>query len=445
MRAPEVVRSLAPACAALGILFSLAGCPGSSSKPRPTQAQPRERDFDDDKLDVGTPATKRRPYSAVAATLKLRARKAASVAKKNGRSALVYSRAAAESMQLARLSGDYDDYAQAEAMLEAAFALPDVVPPQLMRAQLHYTLHRLDAAEADLKAYRARPGLGPQEKASVALFEANLDFQRGDWDQAGEKYEALVEGKATPSALAALAYHRWRTGRFDEAEALYERSRSHYGPDAQEPRAWTDLQLGLMDLERGRWDEALEHYRAGTAMLPGYWLLEEHIAEILALKGDTSEARKMYESIVSRTGNPEFMDALAELLSAAGDDEGAKKWVDEARKAYDARMERFPEATYGHALEHYLAHAEPAEAVALAEKNHALRPNPESKLPLAQAYLEAGRNEDARRVIEQALASPAKMAELHAVAAEIYEASSLKKDAASARDAALAINPHALD
>ena len=419
------------------------GC--SDSKPRPKQTKPREKDFEEEKLDVGAPAPKRRPYSAVVGTMKLRARKAATVAKKNGRSAMVYSRAAAEYLQLARLSGDYDDYAEAEALLEAAFGVENAVPPYMMRAQLHYTMHRLDAAEKDLKDYLAQPTLGPAEKTSAALFEANLDFQRGKWDEAGQKYEAIVAEGTMPSAIAALAYHRWRTGRFDEAEALYEKSRSHYGPDAVEPQAWTDLQLGLMDLERGRWDEALEHYRAGERQLPGYWLLEEHIAEIVALRGDTSEARKMYEAIVRQTGNPEFMDALAELLAAAGDEAGAKAWVDKARAAYDARMERFPEATYGHALEHYLAHAQPEETVALAEKNHALRPNPETKIPLARAYLKAGRNEDARRVIEEALASPAKMAEIHAVAAEVYAALSLKKDEAQAREAALALDPHALD
>jgi hypothetical protein len=145
--------------------------------------------------------------------------------------------------------------------------------------------------------------------------------------------------------------------------------------------------------------------------------------------------------LVARTNNPEFMDALAEVLVAAGDEAGAKTWIGKARAAYEAKMQRFPEAAYGHAVEHYLAFGTPAEALDLAEKNHALRPNTEAKILLARARLGAGDIAGARAAIEAALATPVRTAELHAVASAIHRAAGDATRADAERALARAMNP----
>jgi predicted Zn-dependent protease len=159
------------------------------------------------------------------------------------------------------------------------------------------------------------------------------------------------------------------------------------------------------------------------------------------LRGETEAARAAYVDLVERTGNPEFMDALAEILAATGDADGAKVWVRRATEAYAARMHRFPEAAYGHALEHALEHGTPAESLDLAEKNHTLRPNAEAKILLARARLRAGDPKGARQTIEAALATPVRTAELHAVAAAIYRALDNETRAVEHRAEAIAINP----
>ncbi len=380
-------------------------------------------------------ATETVSYDEVLAQARDRARRAEDVAMRKASSALVLGRAAAEHMRVARLTGDYADYDAARRMLDLAFGLENAVPPVLLRAQLNASLHRLEAARQDLARWRpARPSDG--DRAAAELLAANVAFAAGEYARAHDGYQAALALRETPGALAALAHYTWQTGVFDGAQALYAKSMRHYEPGAGEPRAWTHLQLGLMDLERGRLDDALAHYRDADAELPGYWLVVEHIAEVLARLGRRAEAEAIYRRVIATTRNPELMDALAELALAEGDRETAAQWIEQARSAHDERMALFPEAARGHALHHHLAFGDAFTAVQLAEANHATRPNAEAKVLLAKAYLRADRPHDARVVIDAALRTPIRTVDLHTTAAETYRA--LGEDSAAQEQLALA-------
>ncbi len=366
-------------------------------------------------------------------------------AERKGNSSLAWGRLAQLYLTRARLSGSYDDYAKAEEILVKAF---EVAPkgkygPFMVRARLNYTLHRLDRAEADFEMATKAPTRDRKELAARAQFSSNLAFQRGRYEQALKGLTAAVEATPTLSTLSSLALYRWKAASFDEAEALYRRALEvRRSKEEAEPVAWVHLQLGLMDLDRGRYDEALAHYRQGEALIAGYWLIDEHIAEILTLQGRTDEAKAMYASIIERTNNPEFMDAMAGIHAEAGEQDQAKQWVAKARARYEEQLARFPEAAYGHALEHFLEFGEDLkQVVELAENNHTLRPNATAKTLLAQAYLKAGRVDDAKTIIEQALATPMRSADLHGTAAEIYAAAGDEKTAGAQRNKARAINP----
>ena len=154
----------------------------------------------------------------------------------------------------------------------------------------------------------------------------------------------------------------------------------------------------------------------------------------------------LYADIIARTDNPEFMDAVAGIHRAAGRTEAAAPLIARADAIYEAQLLRFPEAAYGHALEHFLEFgADPKRTVTLAEANHRTRPNAEAKISLARAYLQAGRKDDARKAIDEALATPWNTADLHAVAAEVLTATGDAAAASEQRRLALAINPAVLD
>jgi tetratricopeptide (TPR) repeat protein len=318
--------------------------------------------------------------------------------------------------------------------------------PILSRASLHFTLHRLDAAAAELdRAAALHPLVRPRPDVLLQRGGA-LALQMGSYEEARQLLEQAVELEPNLGNLSTLALWHWKTGDIETAEALYDAAEETYRGRSTEPRAWLDLQRGLLDLDRGRYAEALAHYRDAERDLTGWYLVDEHIAEVVRLLGDREEARSIYLRVVASTGNPEFMDALADMAREDGDQAGQRAWTRRARAAYEAQLLRFPEAASGHALEHFLDSGErPDRALAIARRNHTNRPNGEAKTLLARAALAAGDLDEAQAAVQDALASAWRTADLHSVAAEVYGALGDSTTAAQQVRLALQINPRALD
>lgn len=350
-------------------------------------------------------------------------------------------------LERARLTGDYDDYAAAEAALKEAFGRAvDGGGPLFTRAQLHFTLHRLAEASADLERLSKKVVIDDRERANLDGLRADIAFQRGDMPAALAGYEAALAAKRSSTALARMALYRWKLGDHEGADALYAEAYDAYDGDARQPAAWYKLVRGLLDLDRGRDREALAHYREAEAELAGYWLVEEHIAEILNRLGERDASIALYESLVERTHNPEFMDALADILREQGETARAEALVRDSRAAYERLLAQFPEAAAGHAIGHYLDRGDqPKRALELAIANHETRPNPDAKVLLARAHLAAGDPAAAEAVIREALRGPWDFADLHAVAAEVFAARGLADEAAAEKAKARAIDPSSVD
>lgn len=317
-------------------------------------------------------------------------------------------------MERQRLGGDWDDFEHAEAALAQAFErAPEGAGPFLMRAQLDYTLHRLDRIEADLAAVEGFAVPRDEEIRAVRVMRANVALQTGRYDEAAAAFEALLEEDRSRDALVGLAGHRMAIGAFDEADAILEEAeRGASGADAM-ARAWLCLVRGLVDLERGRFADAIEDYERGLGLMPGWYLLEEHVAEARAELGEPDVALAAYLDLIERTDDPEFMDAAAGVLDAQGETERAAAMRERAHRGHEARIEAFPTAAFGHALDHFLEHeGDAARAVELAEANRDIRPNGEAWTKLARAYLGAGRLADARAALAEVSGMPYRSGEL---------------------------------
>lgn len=347
----------------------------------------------------------------------------------------------------ARLTGAFEDYAAAQAALDRAFALaPQGAGPHLTQAALHFSLHRLDAAERALDAID-RYAVPPDdlERAEALALRGDIAFYRGDLAGAEALYKRA--DKLEPGAGTAFrwAVYFTKTGRLEMAERFFDAAIDASRSPTPQFRANVELQKGTLYLERGQWDRALGFFRRADALFPGYYVIQEHIAETLALKGQAAEAEALYADIVRRTGHPEFMDALAGLAEARGDRVTAAGWRARAVSEWERRLALLPEAAYGHALDHYLASGDPARALDIARRNHAARPYGDAKVQLAQALLQAGDAEGARRTIEPVLRTSWNTAQLHGVAAQVYAATGDARRSAQERARAVAINPHELD
>lgn len=347
----------------------------------------------------------------------------------------------------ARLTGSFDDHARAQSTLDQAFAVARPgTGPHLTQAVLHFTMHRLAGAERQLAImdrYAVRPDA--EERAEMAAMRGDIAFYRGDYGGALAGYaraEAIEPGAGTAFRRAV---HAAKMGRLAAAADYFDSAVRASRMPTPQFRANVELQKGALRLEQGRWDEALVFFRRADAIFPGHWLFAEHIAETLALKGETRAAEAMYVDIVRQTNGPEFMDALADLALRRGDAAGAAAWRARAGAIWEARLRQFPEAAYGHALSHFVAAGDRARALEIARANAAARPYGDAQAALAEALLQAGQPEAARDLIAGVLKSGWSTSQAHAVAAQAYAATGSPIQAALERARALAINPHELD
>jgi len=344
----------------------------------------------------------------------------------------------------AQLSGSYDDHVAADRALQQALAAGPAPGPCLAAARIHATLHRLRQAAAAVAACESRLGLSSGERAELAGIAADVAFYEGRYDDALRGYRAALQLEESVTGLARLSQYHARTGAPAEAAALLDRAEHIYHGTSARPLAWLALQRGLLALDAGRWDDALAHYVRAQRLMPGWWLADEHAAEVYALRGEFGVALERYEELAQRTANPEYMDALARIFFEQGQPQRAAEWIGRAATAYRQRLRALPQAAAGHAIEHYLQF-EPAgdELLAVARQDFAARPGAEGRIHLAQAYLRLGRAADAAVALKPVLTSPWNTAKLHTVAALVFAATRDGPAAARAEAQAVAMNPHA--
>ena len=205
---------------------------------------------------------------------------------------------------------------------------------------------------------------------------------------------------------------------------------------------------GLLEVLSASWTstavatvKALEHYRDADRRFGGSWLIEEHMAEILAATGKHQEARDLYVPLVERTNSPELMGALAGVLVELGDKDAAKKYVDRAEAIYLAQLKSHPEAAIGHALDHFIDQENVDVALKLAQQNHELRAGGPAKVSLISAYLLKGDVDAARAVADQLAKSEYVSADGYMARAEVAKRVGDKKAGAALAEKARAINP----
>lgn len=337
---------------------------------------------------------------------------------------------AAHYLGRAQLTGSCDDYAAAESALDTAFKLaPPGSGPHMLRARLDFSMHRLAAAERQLAAmdrYAVPPESG--ERSDISAMRGDIAFYSGQYRRALALYDqadALVPG----ATRFRRAIHAARTGDANRADALFAAASQEAAALAPQTRSYFQLQRGILDLDRGRLDEALLHFREADRLFPGFWLNQEHIAEVLTLQGKTAEAEQLYKDIVRRTGHPEFIDALAGIAERRGDAVGAASLLGRASAIWERRLQQFPESAYGHGVDHCLGKRDWPCALRLAEANYRARPFGEAAILLARAQLGSGQVEAARQTIEGVLASTWRTVDLHKTAAEIYHAAGMGTEA----------------
>lgn len=450
------VRELGVAAAALAVTLGLGGLVvrrATMTRPvTPTHSAPASTSGDD---GARAPSQDAPPATYDAAVVQLtEARKTTEVLADTARGSWSRrAKAASVQMGYAQLTGDYDAYAAADRSLAEAFQVArrsiddGAVGPLLLKAQLSYELHRMSEALASLDVPEQQATYFHDKKllSEITSLRGAVTFAMGRYDEGLGMLREAALSDPTPGHKQRLAIALAKIGEDDEATRLFDETEGGTQASARAPRsrAWLELQRALMDLERGRRVEARRRLESACAMFPGAWQTEEHLAELDAEEGRTTEAIAAYRSLVARTSDPEFMDALARLLPP-GDESTALRG--RANALYERRLALLPEATYGHALEHFLKMVEdPTRALTLAKKNVELRPDGEARTRLAQALVRSGRIAEARAEMRAVLATRWARAESWATAAVVFRLAGDERAAADAETKAKARNPRAME
>jgi len=338
----------------------------------------------------------------------------------------------------AYLTGSPADFKAAETAIDRA--IRDVGPLAtlyLLKANLDFTFHRWDRAREDLAALSKFGG-----DARVVALKASLAFQEGGYEEAKRGYQGAIAKNPTWDNLSRLASWEAKFGDPEIADRLYRQAEEEISAKEMRAYVWVELERGVLDLKRGRYDEARAHYRRAEKAYSGYWLVDEHIAELLGAERRFDEAVARYEKVIVHAPRPEFQQALGDLLLLMGRADRAKPWHDKALAAYLGSAER-GEVHYYHHLAGFYADVrrDGAEAVKWARKDVELRPNFVTHEGLAWALYRDGQFAEALAAITHALSSGVKDAHLLFHAAMIHLAAGRTDEGKQFLKNAADINP----
>ena len=308
----------------------------------------------------------------------------------------------------------------------------------LLKANLDFRFHKLDETEQDL--LRAPRLAGRLEARSL---QADLAFQRGRYEEARAEYENLINEDRTWDNLARLAHFRGRMGDPEGADQLYAEAEDELTAKEMRSFAWLELQRGVLDVGRGRYQEAAAHYQRADRAYSGYGLIQEHMAEVQAATGKFDEAVSLYRAVIERRPKPELLQTLGELLVVMGEPQQAMPWFDRALSDYLDSAER-GEVHYFHHLTDFYAdiREDGVLAVKWARKDLELRENFSTQAAVAWAHYRNGEIEEAVVWMNRALSSGAESAELFLQAAAIHNAAGRTTESDGFLRRAAAINPH---
>jgi len=340
--------------------------------------------------------------------------------------------------QKASLSGDPAGLTAVERAIDAAIAL--LANPgdlYLLKAHAAFKLHKLAEVDAALLAV---PSVYDSDEGR--LIRADLDFQHGRYQAAESGYVEVLRHERSWGALACLAHLRGKMGDATGADHLYEEAEDLLTAKEMRAYAWLEVQRGFLDFARGRDGEAQLHYRRADKAYPGYWLVDEHVAELLGAGGRYDEAVALYQSILSNGQRPEIEQAIGELCELAGRSGPAAYWKQRALTAYLQSAQRGEVHYYHHLVDYYTDVAEDgAEAVKWAYKDLQLRENFATQAALAWALYRDRRFREAVHWIDRALASGVVDALLSFRAGEIHSAAGNEAEGRNLRERALNLNP----
>jgi tetratricopeptide (TPR) repeat protein len=346
-----------------------------------------------------------------------------------------------------RLSGNYDDLVRAGVAVQLGQdAAPKGSGPLLTRAIFQITTHQLNGLSGvlqQMQEFAVAPGA--DEQAEALAIAGDAEFFSGRYTGAMIRYnEAAAKQDGAGIAIRIGRLHQ-KTGRPDLAIASFVRAAKIEKSPTPQFLSSMLLQIGVIELERGKWDAASKYFAKADAMFPGFWLIQAHRAQMMAAKGDHAAAQKAYLQILADRPVAEVMDALAGIYRLEGKAAPSKAWAARAKAIWQQRLAALPDAAYGHAIDHELMLGDPKLALNLAQTNNVARPNGDSAILLAWALIANNQPAAARDILTVTNNTGWVSAQQHAALSQAYAMLGDSKLSSTEREAAAKLNPMIFD
>jgi tetratricopeptide (TPR) repeat protein len=340
--------------------------------------------------------------------------------------------------QRGSIAGDLAQLSAVERAID--HALPLLANPgdlYLLKANVAFKLHKLAEVEAALVAV---PSVYDSNEGR--LIRADLNFQHGKYREAKTGYLEVLRAERSWGALARLAYFHGKMGDVAGADRLYEEAEDQLTAKEMRSYAWLEVQWGFLAFAHGRYGEAQSRYARAEAAYPGYWLVAEHAAELMAAEGKYREAIEIFESINLTTDRPDLQQAIGELYEIADDAARARSWHRKALTGYLESAQGGEVHYYHHLADYYSDVAmDGNQAVRWAQADLQLRENFSTQAALAWALYRNGQLDEACDWIGRALASGVVDAHLYSRAAKIHASAGNTDGGRSYMEHATRLNP----
>ena len=270
----------------------------------------------------------------------------------------------------------------------------------LLRAGVALAVHRAGAARAALDAV---PGLVAQPPGRVLA--ADVAAFAGDYAAAREGYERAAREDPLWDTTARLAALDVATGRFDEADHRYAEAEDEITAKQMRAFAWVRVQRAELARALGDLDHAANWLTDADRAYPGWWYVAASRAALDLAAGRARDAAEGYRRVLAVVDRPDLRETLGTALARTRASAAAARCHAAAREAY-LRSALRGETHYLHHLAAHYADVEPdpEAAVVWAERDACIRRSGPTLSLLGWCLFRAGRVDEARAVIAEALA-----------------------------------------
>jgi tetratricopeptide (TPR) repeat protein len=319
--------------------------------------------------------------------------------------------------------------------------------PEKMNTGGLATLAQVEIANHEFAASRDHAlrlaELDPQKGYPYQLLGDAL-IELGDYQGATAAFgnlERRSSGFTTQIRLAKLALLHGQINTAEDRLTSASALALEQSPPPREAVAWCRWQLGEIAFSRGDYETAETRYREALLTIPGYYRASASLGRVLAARGDQSGAIEQYEQAVRTIPDPSFVAALGDLYALGGRETDARNQY--ALVEQISRLNTTNGSLYNRQFALFCADhdVKTEEAYALASKEYEARRDIYGADALGWTALKAGKIDQARAAIKDALSLGTLDAKLFYHAGLIARAAG---DIAGARDylhKALRLNP----